>query len=222
MESTLILIAGATGGVGQWVVRHLIASGKLVRVLVRSLEVAGELFGDDVEIMGGDVTDPASLPPAMENVSVVISAIGSRMSEGMSTPEHVDYEGVRNLVDAAVNAGVSRFLLVSSCQVTHPENPLNRFGRVLDWKFQGEEYLRNSGLQYTIVRPGGLNDEPGGQAAIEFRQGDKRSGMISREDIAIILCQAAESPYTINKTFEVVWGRGPPLRDWDVLFKKLQ
>ena len=216
---THYLIAGATGGVGQLVVRILRDGNKTIRILARSMGKAQELLGDDLEIIEGNVTISESLPPVVEGISTIICAIGSRPGEGLM-PEQIDYEGVRNLVDAAVAMEVSRFILVSSCRVTHPENPLNQFGRVLDWKLKGEDYLRESGLKYTIVRPGGLTNGAGNQHGIKIDQGDKISGMISREDVAQILIRAAESNFTLDKTFEVIETSGFPPKNWEDLFKK--
>jgi uncharacterized protein YbjT (DUF2867 family) len=218
---TNYLIAGATGGVGQLIVRELRENNEFIRILARSVQKAQDLLGEDLDIIEGDVTISESLSPTMNDISIIICAIGSRPTEGLM-PEQIDYDGVRNLVDAAVSMEVPRFILVSSCRVTHPENPLNQFGRVLDWKLKGEDYLRESGLQYTIVRPGGLTNELGGQHGIKIDQGDKISGMISRENVARILIHAANSTFTMNKTFEVIETMGTMPKNWDNLFKKLK
>jgi len=78
------------------------------------------------------------------------------------------------------------------------------------WKFKGEEAVRNSGVPYTIVRPGGLTDEPGGETSLDFRQGDDRQGRVSRADVARVLVAALSLPEAQNKTFELFGGEGPP------------
>ena len=173
---TAVLVAGATGQTGQHIVKRLQQSGYRVRALVRDPEQAKAQLGPDVEYVAGDVKDPATLTPAMTGVSAVISSIGARGKDGPDRPEKIDYEGVRNLVDAARAARIKQFVLISSQGVTHNDNPLNRmFGDVLIWKLKGEDYLRASGLAYTIVRPGLLLNEPGGQGDLVFEQGDQKA-----------------------------------------------
>ncbi|MFN8447146.1 MAG: NAD(P)H-binding protein [Anaerolineae bacterium] len=126
------------------------------------------------------------------------------------------------LVLAARNAGIGRFILVSSLAVTHPEHPLNNFGRVLDWKRRGEDALRTSGLLYTIVRPGGLTDAPGGASALKVDQGDRISGMISRSDVAAVCVAALDEIATYHTTFEIVAEEGTPPEHLPNLFASLK
>jgi uncharacterized protein YbjT (DUF2867 family) len=161
----------------------------------------------------------------MQGVSVVFCAIGTRTPVGPNSPEKVDYEGVRNLVQAAKVAGVDTFILISSAAVTRGDaHPLNQFGKVLDWKLKGEDELRHSGMRYTIIRPGGLNDEPGGLKGLEFAQGDTISGRVSRADVAETALRALDTPASHNATFELISADGAPLRtdqDWAALFDAL-
>jgi uncharacterized protein YbjT (DUF2867 family) len=153
----------------------------------------------------------------------VICAIRAKAPVGENGPEKIDYEGVRHLVLAARNAGVGRFILVSSLGVTHPEHPLNNFGRMLDWRLKGEEVLRTSGLRYTIIRPGTLTDEPGGVHGIKIAQGDKiSSGRASRSDVAALCLAALDDIATYHTTFEVVAEAGEPPKDLSELFALLK
>jgi uncharacterized protein YbjT (DUF2867 family) len=95
--------------------------------------------------------------------------------------------------------------------VTQEDHILNKmFDNVLDWKFRGEEALRASGVPYTIVRPGGLTDEPGGRRSVVFRQGDEGAGTIPRADVARVCVAALGSVAALNKTFEISSGDTPP------------
>ncbi len=202
-----ILIAGATGGVGRHLVGKLMAQDQAVRALVRDRAVAEALFSpaDSVEWIVGDARQPETLLQAFAGVRAVICTIGAKAPAGDGSPEKVDYEGVRNLVAAALEAEVERFVLVSSIAVTHPEHPLNNFGRVLDWKLKGEEALRTSGLIYTIIRPGGLTDDSGGMTGFKVGQGDTISGgRISRSDVAALCLVALDEITSYHTTFEVV------------------
>ena len=223
--SDIYLVAGATGGVGQQIVSKLLRRNEHVRALVRDLTKARALLGENLELVEGDARRIDSANEAVQGVQVVICALGARPGNDQNTPEQVDYEGVQNLVMAARNAGVARFVLVSSLAVTRPDHPLNQYGRVLDWKRKGEDALRSSGLVYTIIRPGGLTDDPGGAAAVQFDQGDRASGRISRADVAEIVMQALARDSAHNVTFEVIGGEGSApvsAEQWDALFAGLR
>ena len=218
----LVLVVGATGGVGQHVTRKLMARGEPLCLLVRNAVRIRTLFGDVPCVFVGDTRQTDTLTPAFQDVRAVICATGTTTPVGSNSPEHVDYQGVRNLVEAARAARVEHFLLVSSCAVTKPDHPLNKFGQVLTWKLKGEDALRASGLTYTIVRPGGLTNEPGGQSALVLDQGDRISGMISRADVAEVCIQAWLQPKARNTTFEVVQTQDAPVDDWAALFAMLR
>jgi uncharacterized protein YbjT (DUF2867 family) len=222
-----VLVAGATGLTGQQVVHHLRENGYRVVALVRDTAKAREQLGAEVELRQGDVKDPATLAAAMSGVDAVISSIGARGKDGPDRPEMVDYQGVVNLVNAAAEADVGQFVLVSSRGVTQSDHPLNRmFGNVLVWKLKGEDHLRASGLPYTIVRPGGLLNEPAGKGDIVFEQGDRKFGgsmlALAREDVAIVCVQALKHPEAKNRTFEIHRAAGNPVVDWQAKFASLK
>jgi uncharacterized protein YbjT (DUF2867 family) len=150
----------------------------------------------------------------------LISAVGTTTPVGGNCPKRVDFEGVANLVRAAQMQAVEHFVLISSIAVTHPEHPLNRFGKILDWKRKGEQALQQSGLHYTIIRPGGLIDKPGGSTLI-FSQGDQILGTLSRADLAEICIQALSASLPCAVTFEVVEAEQKGRPDWTDLFAAL-
>lgn len=219
-----VLVAGATGGTGQHIVKELLAQGYKVRAFVRDLDRAREKLGADIEYAVGDVKDRDSIDTAMRDVDAVISAIGAVRGDPANTPEAVDYGGTKNLAEGAGSASVKHMVIVSSAGVTQEDHVLNRmFLNVLNWKFQGEEALRNSGVPYTIVRPGGLLNEPAGGKELIFKQGDdKNFGSIPRADVARLCVAALAIPYARGKTFEVISGDGPHTDNWDEQFAALQ
>ncbi len=219
----LVLVAGATGGTGRQIVAQLQEQGYGVRALVRDAASAADKLGADVELIVADVRDPESLATAFDGVTAVISAIGASEKEGSNSPEFVDYGGNKNLIDAAVNAGVRQFVMISSMSVTHEDHVLNRiFGNVLIWKLKSEGYLRDSGIPYTVLRPGGLHDKPGGERQIVFEQIDEvKTVSISRADIASVCVAALATAEARNKIFEVFTVREPPNTDWSAKFSAL-
>lgn len=205
----LVVVAGATGGTGRFVVKHLIAEGYEVRAMVRSLEKGKQVFGEGITLVRADVTEPSTLHSLLAGADFVISAIGAGGKEkGTASPEAVDYSGSVALIDAAQSAGIKKFIMITSGGVTWWTHPLNWFyGGVLKWKRKAEIYLRQSGLTHVIVRPnGGLNDEPGNVQKIVFTQKDGFPSRISREDVAIVCVKALMHEEADNKTFEILNG----------------
>jgi uncharacterized protein YbjT (DUF2867 family) len=220
--NTDILIAGATGETGRIIVSKLIEMGIRPHVLVRDSQKAQSFFGGDVIYHQGDVREPETLYLALDGINTVISAVGTRTPVGKNCPKHVDYLGVGNLIKAAQMREIERFILISSIAVTHPEHPMNCFGKVLEWKYAGEEALRQSGLKYTIIRPGGLKNTPGNKHTLIFDQGDHVSGTISRSDLAEVCINTLKYPNSGCTTFEVIEGDPCQSPDWVGLFASLQ
>ncbi len=207
VQKETILVAGATGQTGRLIVEQLRSAQYDIRAMTRSRARAADLFGEADFWVEADVTKPESLQAAMKDIDKVICTIGATAASGANGPEFVDYGGVRHLVDTAVDAGIKHFVLISSVGVTQEDHFLNKvFGDVLKWKLKGEDYLRQSGLRYTIVRPAGLQNMPGGVMDIVFRQGDEKGleGLITRADVAAITIEALNNPDAHYKTFEAL------------------
>lgn len=221
-----VLVAGATGRTGREVVRQLREAGYRVKALVRDPAAAGGILGaadDGLEYFTGDVRERASTDAAVAGSDYVISALGSTRKEPGDGPEFVDYGGIRNLAQSAAGANVKQIVIVSSAGVTQEDHPLNAmFDNVLVWKGKGEQAVRDSGVPYTIVRPGGLVDRLGGENGVELQQGDRGTGIIPRADVAAVCVAALKEPAAHNRTFEVYGTKGPPSTDWAALFGALK
>ena len=218
----LVLVAGATGRTGQQLVRELTAAGFTVRALVRDPASARKVLGDGVEYATGDVRQRPTLDAALQGVRYAISAIGATRKDPANSPEFVDFQGVQNLANAAAAAKIAQLVIVSSAGVTQKDHMLNKmFDNVLLWKAKGEAAVRASGVPYTIVRPGGLTDKPGGQSGVRLEQGDRGTGLIPRADVARVCVAALQSPEARNRTFEVFSAQTPPDVDWNAVFGKL-
>jgi uncharacterized protein YbjT (DUF2867 family) len=264
-----VLVAGATGGVGQLVVAKLLDKGWSVRALTRSVERVQQMFNQRVEAIAGDIRQPDTLPPAIPDISWIICCTGTtafpsnrwdfdlppqsnplqqvqtwskifldgnyRTAIARNSPDKVDAEGVKNLLNAAPR-DLKRFVFVSSCGVERKDQPpynlLNAFG-VLDAKQQGETAILQSGLPYTILRPGRLIDGPytsydlntlikattQGKQGIVMGQGDRLNGQTSRIDVANACVECLEIPITANQIFEIInQGSRPETLNWLELF----
>jgi NADH dehydrogenase len=144
----VILIAGGTGTLGRETVRLLAGHHLRIRVLTRDPARAEDLRSECVEIMSGDVRNPASLGPALAGVDTVISAISGYGPGSGGDPGTVDGEGNRNLIRAADAAGVKDFVLVS-VHGAAPDHPME----LMRMKFLAELELKRRRLAWTIIRP---------------------------------------------------------------------
>ncbi|MEJ1964451.1 MAG: SDR family oxidoreductase [Gammaproteobacteria bacterium] len=220
------MVAGATGGTGQEVVDQALEKGYRVRALVRDEAKARLLFGDRVQYIVGDVRQPRTLKRAVKGADQVISALGANVQrDPENSPEFVDFAGVKALAEAAKAASVSQFILVSSMGVTHPDHQLNAMlDNILGWKLKGEDAVRATGINYTIVRPGELTNEPGGRRGVRITQGDpvNGGGAVSRTDVAAVLVSVIGRRDLYGKTFEIVGDHGRPRIEWASLYNGLQ
>ncbi|KAL0032087.1 hypothetical protein WJX77_004311 [Trebouxia sp. C0004] len=227
------LVAGATGGVGSRVVQCLVNEGVRVRALVRDYtKVNSDLYTKNVEVIKGDVYQYSTLPAAMKGCDFVVCATGSTDRLNPFGPFNVDYQGTRNLIAAATQAKVKKFVLVTSVGTDDPLFPLNLFFGVLFFKKRAEEELQRSGIDYTIVRPGGLqNSVPDRQreggivmaGPDTFGLPPRRSpGSILRRQVAEICVDALSEPAATNKVVEIVADQNEIVRPAAELFASVQ
>ena len=204
-EEQLILVGGATGRTGFRIVQLVQQRGYRVRGMTRNRQGAIETFGNGIEWIEADVRDPDSLVAAFDGVDKFINAIGTESRGLENTPEEIKYRGLIALVDAAETAGVTYFGLISSGGVNDAATYIaqNR-NDSLTWTFKGEEYLRASGLPYTVVRPGGMRDYPAGENGILLLQKEESSGLITRSDVAAVMVECLSNLHAIDKTFAIV------------------
>ena len=204
----VLLVVGATGGVGREVVRELLAispAGTIVRALVRDPAKVQGMWGTAAagpELHVGDVTRPDSVAPAIAGADVVIMAHSRRSDEAGSTPEAVDYAGTVAISQLAKSAGVSKLVYVTSNSVNRPEKTvvqaLNWFGGMgMAWKLRAEGAVRSCGVPYVIVRPVGLKDD-GDETAV-IQQEAFGLGRISRRAVGQ-LCARAVAAAPANST----------------------
>lgn len=211
-DDATVLVAGASGRTGREVLDVLLDADIDVRALTSSPEKVEtlQLQGAD-EVVVGDLMTPADARRAVEGTDAVVCTVGSSPDLGLLVDAPVDGEGVMNLTNAATDEGVERFVLESAIGVGDsregmPEvfyRLLNLFG-IMDAKERSEQYLRESDVPSTIVRPGGLTDGPATGDVLVGEGGDTVSGTVSRADVARLLVAAPFTPESEDRTFEVV------------------
>ena len=204
------LIVGATGLVGGDICRRLAAEGRPVRALVRPTSDPAKveaLKDSAIEIVKGNLCDPASLEAACRGVTAVISTASSMPFSyvpGENDIQHVDLEGTKCLVDAAQAAGVQQFIYISFTMDN--EFPLR------DAKRAVEQHLKDSGLTYTILRPSyfmevWLNPAVGFDAANAtakiYGSGQNPLSLISFPDVAKFAVASLNNPAARNATIEI-------------------
>ena len=218
-----ILVVGATGSVGEHVVSQALQAGYRVRALVRDRARAEQSLPAQTTLIVGDLTDPSSLPAAVEGIDGIVFTHGTNGEEGA---REVNYGGVRNVLFALDGRPV-RVAMMSAVGVTRPIAADRRSSEPRGWKRRGERLLRASGMPYTIVRPGWFDYNAADQQRMVFRQGDTgqsgtpRDGVIARRQIAQVLVASLSSPAANKKTLELVAEKGPGQTDLEPLFSAL-
>jgi uncharacterized protein YbjT (DUF2867 family) len=144
----MLLLTGATGFIGSHLARRLVADGWEVRCLVRKPEQTSGFLRQNCELFSGDILDPVRLTSALRGVEGIINLVGIIREKKGLTFEAAHRQGTRNLLQAAREVGVTRFIQMSALG-TRPEAT----SRYHQSKWQGEEAVRHSGLAYTIFRP---------------------------------------------------------------------
>ncbi|MDO8612815.1 MAG: NAD-dependent epimerase/dehydratase family protein [Dehalococcoidia bacterium] len=228
------LVTGASGFIGSHIVERLVAAGDSVRAFVRPTSDVSFLRALGVELAQGDITDPASLPPAMDGIEAVYHAAAAVTDWGpWRLFRSVTIEGTRNVLEAAARAGVGRFLHISTDGVyahSHLGKPMTE-ETPLETRFAWWDYYRRSKLaaerlawQYhaegrlavTAVRPGivlGERDRvtvPGlaaymrGKGAVCWGNGHNRLPCVYAGDVAAACLLAVASPQAAGQPYNVV------------------
>ena len=220
-DKQLVGVFGASGRTGTHIIDELLRRDVNIRAFSRRTKE--NVDTDSLNWVVADVTNKESLAEALKNVDVIISAIGPVDGDNS---ENVDYLGTINIVSAAKESGVQQIIYMSSIGAGGAENistvMLNLLAnKTMKWKALAEEEIRNSGIAFTIVRPGGLLGEPATQG-IQFSQGDNVLGWIPRGDVAAVLVESIFKDGAKNKTFEVINDDSLPVDAWRDEFDTLK
>jgi uncharacterized protein YbjT (DUF2867 family) len=215
---TLVAVTGASGKTGWRVVDEALTRGLQVRAIVRpgselppalaEAERQGRLDVRRLELPQGD-----ALQHALAGCDALVIATGARPSVNLAGPLQVDALGVREQILACKAVGLRRVVLVSSLCAGRWLHPLNLFGLILVWKRLGEQWLQQSGLDWTVVRPGGLSedDSRAQREGVVFSGADQQqSSSLPRRLVAQVCLDALEAPAAIGRIIEITSSPAQP------------
>ncbi len=200
----MILVAGGTGTLGREIVARLSSAGRDVRVLTRD---AAHVAGTGVEVAIGDLRDPSTLTAAAKGASVVISAAHGLLGGRGAGPEEVDRQGNVNLLRAAVEAGVERFVLLSVLDA-RPDHSMSLHRA----KYAAEQSLHASSLSWTVLRPSSYVETwidiagaklASGGPAIVLGRAVNPINFVSVRDVAALAARALTDPTLRSQTIDV-------------------
>jgi len=208
VKDKLILVVGATGNLGGAIARVLLGQGRKVRVLVRPKSNYQTLVQIGAKPMFADLKDRKSLDPVCEGVETLITTANSALRGGEDNPITVDTEGNRNLIDAAKAAGVRQLIFVSMSGAD-PNSPVPFFKA----KGKTEEYLRSSGIPFTIVAPNAFMDvwiamvigipAVSKGAVTIVGDGRRKHSFISATDITEFVVKSINNPLAMNQRLAI-------------------
>lgn len=203
-----VLVIGANGQVGQYVVNQLHETpGVSVRAMVRKEEQQSALLKRGIDAVCIDLEeDITSMTHAYKDMDAVIFTAGSGPNTGADKTMTIDLDGAIKTIEAAKQQGVKRYVMVSSFDTTRaaiqaaPEN----FKPYVVAKHYADDWLRRSGLDYTIIHPGRLTNEPA-QGKVTIKE-TVEIGNIPRADVATVLVETVQNDHLIGREFQVISG----------------
>ena len=209
---TRLAVTGASGKTGWRVVQEALGRGYEVRALLRpDSAVPDGLAGAEIQRL--ELGDAAALRQALEGCEALVIATGARPSVDLLGPMKVDALAMRSQIAACKEAGVDRVVLVSSLCSGRWIHPLNLFGLILVWKGVGERWLQESGLRWTVVRPGGLKETEDGldqEGVVYTGPEEQDSQSIPRRLVARVCLEALETPAAEGRILEITSRPGHP------------
>jgi uncharacterized protein YbjT (DUF2867 family) len=218
----MILVTGGTGFVGPKVVEALLARGLPVRCLVRSTSSASA-----AELVQGDMTNTASLRRAVEGCDVVVHLVAIRQGSKAQFDQVME-QGTRDLVAAARDAGVGRFVLMSALGTTEETKDVLPYYHA---KWDQEQAVMSSGMEHVIFRPSFIFGREGGILPTFKRlaklapvtpvigSGSQRIQPIWIDDVGAYFAAAVDKPEAAGRIFEL---GGPDVVSWNEFWERLK
>jgi uncharacterized protein YbjT (DUF2867 family) len=204
-----VAIAGGHGQIALRLARTLKERGDEVVALIRNPDHAAdaEEAGAEPAVVDLEHASEDEVAEAIAGSDAVVFAAGAGPGSGPERKETMDYGGAVRLIEAARKAGARRYVIVSSMGADAGAQGDDTFAVYLRAKGRADDAVRASGLEWTVVRPGRLTDDPGtGKVALGT---DVPRGEVSRDDVAQVLAAVLHEPATAGQTFDLVGGDVP-------------
>ncbi|MBA3420408.1 MAG: SDR family oxidoreductase [Thermoleophilaceae bacterium] len=204
-----VAIAGGHGQIALRLTRLLHDRGDTIRSLIRNPDHSDDIHGAGGEPVVCDLESASDdqVAEAVGSVDAVVFAAGAGPGSGSERKETVDYGGAVKLIAAAKANGIPRYVIVSAIGADPDLEGDETFAVYMRAKGRADAELAASGLEYTIVRPGSLTDDPGtGRVEVGERLD---GGSISRDDVAAVVAEALHDPAAVGRTFDLVAGKTP-------------
>jgi uncharacterized protein YbjT (DUF2867 family) len=203
-----VVIAGGHGKVALLLAERLTARGDRVRALVRNADHRADVSAAGAEPVLFDLEHDDNLAAAIAGADAVVFAAGAGGGSGIARKKTVDRDGALALASACLEAGVRRYVLLSTIGARVGADTGDEvFDAYLAAKFEADEGVLASGLAVTVVRPGTLTGEPGVGTVLLAEHVER--GEVSRADVAAVLAAALHTPSSIGAVVELVAGETP-------------
>ena len=208
---TLVAVTGASGKTGWRVVDEALRQGLGVRAIVRPGSVLPAALAEaerqgQLAVQRLELGQTEALHAALSGCDALVIATGARPSVDLAGPLKVDAFGVRDQIRACQAVGLRRVVLVSSLCAGRWQHPLNLFGMILVWKRLGESWLEQSGLEWTVIRPGGLSEDDSrtDREGVVFSGADQQErDSIPRRLVARVCLEALTTPASVGRIIEI-------------------
>jgi uncharacterized protein YbjT (DUF2867 family) len=203
-----IVIAGGHGQIALRLAALLSARGDGVRALIRNPGHEADVRAAGAEPVLADLEALDDVSELVDGADAVVFAAGAGPGSGVERKRTVDLGAAVKLLDGARHTGVRRYLMISAMGAGDPAAGGETMGPYLEAKAQADAALAASELDWTIVRPGGLTDEPG-SGLVDVARSLERRGTITRDDVAAVLAGCLDEPHTVRATFDLLQGETP-------------
>jgi uncharacterized protein YbjT (DUF2867 family) len=202
-----VVIVGGHGKIALRLSKILAERGDSPRGIIRNTEQEEDLEKVGAEPILLDIEN-VEIDDAVAGADAVVFAAGAGPGSGPARKLTVDYAGAVNLANAAQTHEIRRYLMVSAIGANHPERWSGEMKPYYEAKADADKYVEGSGLDYTIVRPGRLTDDPG-TGKVDLGDGPGGTGSVTRDDVALVLAEALVADNTIGKSFDLLNGETP-------------
>ena len=203
-----IVIVGGHGKIAMRLEKLLAERGDSPRGIIRKTEQAAELEAIGAEPIVLDIENVDDISDALAGADAVVFAAGAGPGSGPARKLTVDYGGAVKLIDAAAAQEIRRYVIVSAIGANRPERWSDQMRPYYEAKADADKAVAESGLDFTIVRPGGLTDDPG-TGKVEIAERIERSGQVTRDDVAAVIAEVLTADNTIGKAFDLLGGETP-------------